>query len=73
MLVTIKGRVLEVTRKEEKKATDVTLFQAGERYNALVRIAEGKPLPKVGEEFSIEGSLLTWRTRDGVGSMVSVR
>lgn len=73
MLVTVKGRVLEVAKKEDKKATDVTLFQAGERYNTVVRIAEGKPVPKIGEEFVIEGSLLTWRTRDGVGSMISVR
>lgn len=73
MLVTVRGKVLEVRRKDEKKATDVTLFQIGERNNTLVRIADGKPVPKVGEDYSIEGSLLTWRTRDGVGSMVSVR
>ncbi|MGE5533549.1 MAG: hypothetical protein ACM3UN_04295 [Bacillota bacterium] len=71
--MTVKGRVLEVSRKEEKKATDVTLYQPGERYNCVVRIADGKPVPKAGEEITIEGSLLTWRTRDGVGSMVSVR
>jgi hypothetical protein len=73
MIVIIKGRVLEVTKKEDKKATDITLFQAGERYNPVVRIADGKPIPKIGEEYSTEGSLLTWRTRDGVGTMISVR
>lgn len=73
MKVTVKGRVLEIARKEEKNANDVYLFQAGESINARVRIADGKPLPKIGEEFTIEGSLLTWKTRDGVGTMVSVR
>lgn len=74
MKVTIKGRVLEITHKDEKKATDIVLFQAGERNNPLVRLADGKQVPKVGEEYSVEGELLTWSTRNGgIGSMVSVR
>ena len=48
MIVTIKGQVLEIKVKEDKKATDVTLYQPGERYNPVVIIAEGLPIPKVG-------------------------
>lgn len=73
MIVTVKGKVLEVKRKEEKNASDVMLFQPGERSNVVVRIADGKPIPKLNEDFIAEGQLLTWQTRDGVGAMVSVR
>ncbi|MDD4680871.1 MAG: hypothetical protein PHP79_08325 [Clostridia bacterium] len=74
MIVTIKGRVLEITKKADKQATDITLYQAGERYNPVVRVADGLPVPKVGEEYQATGSLLQWQTRGGgVGSMVSVR
>ncbi|ODA41068.1 hypothetical protein [Desulfosporosinus sp. BG] len=74
MVVTIKGVVLEVKAKEDKKATDVTLYQPGERYNPVVRIVDGLPVPKVGETYQTTGSLLQWATKGGgVGSMVSVR
>jgi len=74
MIVTIKGQVIETKVKAEKKATDVTLYQPGERYNPVVRIADGLPIPKVGETYQTTGSLLEWATKSGgVGSMVSVR
>lgn len=74
MIVSIKGQVLEVKAKEDKKATDVTLYQAGERYNPVVRIADGLPVPKPGETFQATGSLLQWSTKGGgIGSMISVR
>lgn len=74
MIVTIKGQVLEINVKEDKKATDITLYQHGERYNPVVRIADGLPIPKIGETFQTTGSLLEWATKSGsVGSMVSVR
>lgn len=74
MIVTIKGQVLEIKAKEDKQATDVTLYQPGERYNPVVRIANGLPIPKLGEAYQATGSLLQWQTRGGgVGSMVSVR
>lgn len=74
MIVTIKGQVLEIKAKEDKKATDITLYQPGERYNPVVRIADGLPIPKVGESYQATGSLLQWATKGGgVGSMISVR
>ncbi|HCT30889.1 MAG TPA: hypothetical protein DIW31_09180 [Bacteroidales bacterium] len=74
MKVTIKGQVLEINAKIEKQATDVTLYQPGERYNPVVRIADGLPIPKVGETYQTTGDLLQWATKGGgVGSMVSVR
>ncbi|ODA38728.1 hypothetical protein [Desulfosporosinus sp. BG] len=74
MIITIKGQVLEIKAKEDKHATDVTLYQPGERYNPVVRIADGLPIPKVGETYQTTGSLLQWSTKGGgVGSMVSVR
>jgi hypothetical protein len=42
--------------------------------NPVVRIADGSPIPKVGESYQATGSLLEWSTKSGgVGSMVSVR
>jgi hypothetical protein len=74
MIVTIKGQVLEIKVKEDKQATDVTLYQPGERYNPVVRIANGLPIPKLHEIYQVTGSLLQWPTKGGgVGSMVSVR
>ena len=74
MKVTIKGQVLEINAKTDKQATDVTLYQPGERYNPVIRIADGLPITKVGEIYQATGSLLQWSTKGGgIGSMVSVR
>lgn len=74
MRVSITGTVLEVVpkQKEDKKFIDIMVYQSGEKINSTLRVPEGTPLPKVGEQYTKEGSLITWATKSGsVGMMVS--
>lgn len=76
MNVSVEGVVtsIEQKTKDDKKFTELLLAQKGEKQLIPVRLPG-----HVENDFSLyqienfTGSLLTWKTRDGVGFMVSVR
>lgn len=73
MKVTVEGLVTSIAEKtkDEKKYTELFLVQGGEREQVNVRL-QGH----IGERFeelekvSFTGRLMTWRQREGIGSMV---
>lgn len=75
MLVTVEGVITSIEQKEKdgKKNTELLLAQKGQKTQVTVRIdgwcEENYTLFQV-EMFS--GRLMTWTTRNGVGSMVMV-
>lgn len=71
MRVSVTGLCLEVkeTEKEGKKHRTAMLFQPGEKDLTQVRLQEGSD-PSQGEQVTFIGRLMSWKSRDGVGTMI---
>lgn len=73
VITSIEEEVRKNAQNEEKLMTNILLAQKGEKMQVSVRlpghVAEQYSLFEVSE---FEGQLMTWKTRDGVGSMVMV-
>lgn len=73
MLVTVEGHItsIENKTKEDKKFTELLLAQKGQKEQITVRLNG-----HVGENYSLfeiaefKGRLMTWKQREGVGSMI---
>lgn len=81
MQVTVKGVITSIVRKEKvadneiKVSTELLLAQQGEKEQVAVRLPgdqleDWKSYLYQPAEFF--GRLMTWKTRDGIGSMVMV-
>lgn len=75
MRVTVEGVITSIEQKvkEDKKYTELLLAQKGEKMQVPVRVpghvADQYDLFQV-EKFS--GSLIAWKTRDGIGMLINV-
>ena len=78
MKVSVTGKVMETKAVEKvkdgvsKKSTEVMLHQSGETQLTRVKIPDGSgiKIPKEGETATFTGALYTWKTANGVGTMV---
>lgn len=70
MKVSVEGTLLEAVMKENEGKISYTLrlFQPGER--ELVEVKSSQNCFEPGEHVSINGRLFSWRTKDGVRSMI---
>lgn len=73
--VTVSGIItsIEEKTKDDKMFTDILLAQKGEKVQVAVRVpGHAEKDYSLFEIATFEGRLLAWKTRDGVGMMVSV-
>lgn len=73
MLVTVEGIVTSIEEKEkdDKKFTELMIAQKGERIQVLARIpGHVASQYSVFEVVNLNGRLITWKTRDGIGMML---
>lgn len=73
MIVTVEGHItsIEEKTKEEKKMTELLIAQQGQREQIPVRL-EGHvaKLFTLFETNKFTGRLMTWKQREGIGTMV---
>ncbi|MNJ26033.1 hypothetical protein D3C77_204980 [compost metagenome] len=75
MIVTVEGHVtsIEDRTKDDKEFTELMLAQQGQKEQIVIRLKGHK-----SENFSMfeiaefTGRLMTWKQREGIGSMVMV-
>ncbi|WP_459595080.1 hypothetical protein [Campylobacter jejuni] len=73
MMVTVEGHItsIENKTKEDKKFTELLLAQKGQKEQITVRlnghVGDNYELFEVAE---FKGRLMTWKQREGVGSMI---
>ncbi|MNV55671.1 hypothetical protein D3C71_1479110 [compost metagenome] len=75
MVVTVEGHVTSIQEKtkDDKDYTELMLAQQGEKEQIVVRLKK-----HVADEYSLfeignfTGRLMTWKQREGIGSMVMV-
>ena len=75
MRVTVEGVVtsIELKKKDDKTSTELLLAQQGQKEQVTVRLHEDQTqMFALWEVNKFEGRLMTWQTRQGVGSMVMV-
>lgn len=80
MIVTVEGVItskeLKTKTVEEKPVhtTELLLAQPGEKIQTAVRLSgDQRDNFEIFEKNVFTGQLLSWKTRDGIGSMVMVR
>lgn len=71
----LEGVVMEIMKKPNKDETKINinclLYQQGERNLIMVRINEEiEKEIEVGSKVSFTGNVLSWKQRDGIGSML---
>ncbi|MDQ0116833.1 hypothetical protein [Paenibacillus harenae] len=75
MIVTVEGVITSIATKEKdgKVSTELMLVQKGEKEQVTIRLQDD--VTEAFEEYQREtftGRLMTWQTRNGVGSMIMV-
>lgn len=80
MIVTVEGVITSKERIEKIKddktviSTELLLAQPGEKVQTPIRLSGDKTGDyDIFNPYMFTGQLLTWKTRDGIGSMVMVR
>lgn len=75
MIVTVEGVITSIAKKQkdDKVSTELMLVQKGEKEQITVRLQDD--VTDMFSEFerqTFTGRLMTWATRNGVGSMIMV-
>lgn len=73
MVVTVEGTItsVQVVAKENKLMTNLLLVQKGEKEQVAIRLdGDQSSLYEEMEKQTFTGRLMTWTTRNGIGSMV---
>lgn len=75
MIVSVEGHITSIEEKvkDDKEITELMLAQQGQKEQIVVRLkglkAENYTLFEIAE---FTGRLMTWKQREGIGSMVMV-
>lgn len=75
MIVTVEGHItsIEEKSKDEKEFTELMLAQPGQKEQIVIRLKGFKAdMYSLFEIAKFEGRLMTWKQREGIGSMVMV-